>query len=440
MLLKTTGASDHNSTFRRAIFQGLAPDGGLYHPSELLDLNPILDRFDSDVTFQELAARLTYGLLQDELTMEQAQRICSRAFSFSPILVELDKSVSILELFHGPSCAFKDYGASFLASCMEEFLDSPSGRVIILTATSGDTGSAVARAFYGSEGIDVVILYPSNRVSPLQEKQLTTLGGNITALEVEGSFDDCQRMVKSSFTDSELNSKLVLTSANSINIGRLIPQAFYYIWGWLKQNRREFYYAVPSGNFGNLTAGVLASTWGMKVPGFLAVTNQNDVVPEYLATGVYTPRASVQTLSNAMDVGAPSNLDRLRAIFSDDWRYMAEKIHYEVVSDAETLVAISDAMEEYGYTMDPHTAVGYVGAMRMARENPDSSITLVATAHPGKFPEVMERALGDSQRLPQRLEELLQKRKESIKISNSVASLRSFLMDKFAHGNLQDTQ
>lgn len=419
--------------FREGVFQGLAPDGGLYHPVTMPDLSEIIGKFDSTTSFLEIATGITKGLFSDELTAEQAERICSRAFTFNPALTKVTDKISVLELYHGPSCAFKDFGASYLAACMEEFLKSRSSRAIILTATSGDTGSAVAQAFHNRDNIEVVILYPSGRVSPLQEKQLTTLGGNITALEVKGSFDDCQRMVKSAFVDPELIGKMTLSSANSINLGRLIPQSFYYIWGRTRREKSKApWFCVPSGNFGNLTAGVMGWKWGMDVPGFVAVTNRNDVVPSYLKTGEYNPRASVQTLSNAMDVGAPSNFDRLLAIFNGDWQAMKEMIKEEVVTDQETLETIARIQKDYGYQTDPHTAVGFLGAERFLEKNSQAGdVITLSTAHPGKFLEVVEEATGALPELPAQLKALQDREKQAELTDNTDEALKDFLLKRF---------
>ncbi|MCF7928108.1 MAG: threonine synthase [Spirochaetales bacterium] len=366
------------TSFREAIFQGLAPDGGLYHPTSVPDLSRVYQEIGPETSFVELAAEMTAALFPEEFGRQGAREICEEAFPFEPAVRKVSEDIYILELFHGPSCAFKDFGASFLATSMEYFLEHPaagtssaagsassseSGHAVILTATSGDTGSAVARAFYGKDNIDVVILYPSGRVSPLQEQQLTTLGGNITALEVKGNFDDCQRMVKQAFTDPELRKRLPLTSANSINLGRLIPQAYYYIYGWTRPADLRAI-CVPSGNFGNLTAGIYAWTWGLPVSRFIAATNANDVVPEYLMSGDYSPRPSRQTLSNAMDVGDPSNFERMLAVFGGDSKAMAELIRGEAVSDEETLQTIARVRKDYGIFLDPHTAVGFLAAER----------------------------------------------------------------------------
>jgi threonine synthase len=419
-------------TFEEALFQGLAPDGGLYIPEEDLELQTHFKALDKDTSFYEIAALVTAYLLKGELDAKAVHRIVKNAFPFEPKLVMLDNQLSILELFHGPSCAFKDFGASFLAAAMEEFLQHSDRKAVILTATSGDTGSAVATAFYGKKNIDVVILYPAGRVSPLQEKQLTTLGGNITALEVAGSFDDCQRMVKAAFVDPELSKAFPLTSANSISLGRLIPQSFYYIWAFaqLKEHlKEEFFFCVPSGNFGNLTAGLYAWKWGLPVTGFVAATNANDVVPEYLESGIFAPRPSQLTLSNAMDVGNPSNFERMESLFNKNWNLMRSLVFGDTVTDAETLETIRDVKASHNLFLCPHTAVGYKAARRFmereAREN--SHICVLSTAHPAKFIEVVERATGASPELPPPLAAAANKPKQSHRIGNTLADLSKIL-------------
>ncbi len=426
--------------FEEAVFRGLAPDGGLYHPKSHPDLRPLFEQLEP-AAFDETAARLIEALFPE---LPQPEELARQAFEFAPALTEPVKSpdgeISILELFHGPSCAFKDFGASFLATVMERFLHARNERAVILTATSGDTGSAVAQAFHRKENIDVVVLYPAGRVSPLQEKQLTTLGDNIVALEVDGSFDDCQRMVKEAFVDPELTSRITLSSANSINLGRLLPQSFYYVWAWAQVRARSgeraaapdrLYFCVPSGNFGNLTAGVLAWKWGLPVDGFIAATNRNDVVPEYLKSGLFSPRPSVATYSNAMDVGNPSNFERLEAIFDRDWRKMSSVISEEVVSDEQTLETIRRVYEKTGAILDPHTAVGYLASERFLAAHRGARIISLATAHPGKFVEVVERTIGVRPELPPALSRLLELPKHSIPVANTLAALSTFLLDRY---------
>ena len=440
MKFYSTRNKDEAVSYKEAIFRGLAPDGGLYMPSETPDLSDLINSFTADTPFNEIAAEITHAILSEELDRAAAGRICDRAFDFLPEITGIDDKISILELFHGPSCAFKDFGASFLASSMEEFLKTDSRRATILTATSGDTGSAVARAFYEKENIDVVILYPSGRVSPLQEKQLTTLGKNIRALEVRGSFDDCQRMVKEAFLDRELSEKLSLTSANSISLGRLIPQSFYYIWAWAQASsspagRDNLWFCVPSGNFGNLTAGILAHSWGMGNKGFIAATNINDVVPEYLKSGAFNPRASQLTLSNAMDVGNPSNFERMLEIFEESHERMSDLIKEEVISDSETAETIRELFSGKEYESDPHTAVGYLAAKRFLQKaaagdieaGASPRIISLSTAHPGKFIEVFEEATGKRPALPQRLQKLMALKKESTVIGNTLDDMKAVL-------------
>ena len=431
----STRSPSKKISFKEAVFRGLAPDGGLYHPDAFGDLSALFAGFTADTPFASIAAATLHALLGEEFSHEEATAVCDRAFRFSPTLKRIDQHLSILELFHGPSCAFKDFGASFLAAVMDSILAGRNERAVILTATSGDTGSAVAQAFYGSANIDVVILYPAGRVSPLQEKQLTTLGGNITALEVTGSFDDCQRMVKTAFVDPDLIRSIRLSSANSINLGRLLPQSFYYIWARCQfPAESPFVFCVPSGNFGNLTAGVMAWNWGLEVDRFLAATNRNDVVPEYLQTGRYTPRPSVHTYSNAMDVGDPSNYERLLALFDGDWAEMSAVIKGDTVSDEETLATIARVEREHGELLCPHTAVGYLVAERFLaayRGDTPPQIVTLATAAPGKFVEVVEAASGKRPSLPPQLEELLTLEKQSTVLENSPEALKAFLLENY---------
>jgi threonine synthase len=417
------------------VFSALPPDGGLYVPAEQPDFSARLAEFQDETSFQELSAVVAGELIGDELSQEAVIRVCERAFSFEPALQQLNENLTLLELFHGPTCAFKDFGASFLASVMEEFLRLESRRAVILVATSGDTGSAVARAFHGKANIEVVILYPSGRVSPLQEKQLTTVGGNVTALEIQGSFDDCQRLVKRAFVDSALRQRLALSSANSINLGRLLPQALYYIYGNLrlkgKSNQRVMI-CVPSGNFGNLTAGVYAWKWGMPVNGFIAATNINDVVPEYLDTGEFRPRPSLKTISNAMDVGDPSNFERLVVLFEGSAKKMGKWIKGIPITDQETRQTMRQVYQDYGLLIDPHTAVG----VRACREYQKSSrfsgqILCLATAHPGKFVDIVQETTGIIPELPDTLKEALVKEKQAIAMEPSLDLLRDFLLDRY---------
>ncbi len=444
--MKFVSTRNHSDSvsFTEAMFRGLAPDGGLYRPDSTPDLSAFFASLSDDVPFNELASGLTAALLGPEISRETSENIIRDAFDFTPELREVSGGMYVLELFHGPSCAFKDFGASFLASSMNHLLaEKPvsvdsidkSDRAIIITATSGDTGSAVARAFHGKDRIDVVILYPSGRVSPLQEKQLTTLGGNVTALEVDGSFDDCQRMAKAAFTDPVL-SNLPLSSANSINLGRLIPQSFYYVWAWTRMRSiaadGNFAFIVPSGNFGNITAGLYAKTWGLPVNHYVAVTNANDVVPEYLKTGLYKPRPSQATCSNAMDVGDPSNFERLDDLYENSVDIFRNHIEAFTVDDKTTLNTISRVKKDYDYLCCPHTAVGWRGAELYREKNPDIPAVILSTAHPGKFVEVVEEATGRPPELPFALKELADREKKAYPVGNKDTDLREWLLSRFS--------
>ena len=422
-------------TFRQAVFSGLPPDGGLYVPAEQPNLRARIAAFTEKTSFIEIASVVFEALIGDDLPPEAIRRVCERAFTFEPAFQPLDEKLILLELFHGPTCAFKDFGAAFLASVMEEFLVQENRRAVILVATSGDTGSAVARAFQGKANIEVVILYPSGRVSALQEQQLTTVGGNVTALEIQGSFDDCQRMVKEAFVDSELRRSVSLSSANSINLGRLLPQALYYIYGncrLAKRSGKKRLICVPSGNFGNLTAGVYAWLWGMEVNGFIAATNVNDVVPEYLSTGEFRPRRSLKTISNAMDVGYPSNFERLIVVFEGSVKKMRKRIKGVAITDEDTRDTMRQVYEDSGMLIDPHTAVGVLASRRYREISRfDGQILSLATAHPGKFVDIVEQATGITPDLPATLRQAMDKQKQAIPLEPSLERLREFLLDRY---------
>ncbi|MGA2613617.1 MAG: threonine synthase [Spirochaetia bacterium] len=436
--MRFTSRAHPSSTvsFREALFTGLAPDGGLYHPVESPDLAALFASFDDSTPFQELGCRTFARILSPELSEEEVRRIGEHAFSFAPTLRRLDETTALLELFNGPSCAFKDYGAQFMALAMEHLLGTSDERIQILVATSGDTGSAVAQAFFRRRNIDVVILYPSGRVSELQEKQLTTLGENVHALEVSGSFDDCQRLVKEAFQDPVLKARLRLTSANSINVGRLLPQSLYYVFAATRRQTlggRAPVICVPSGNFGNLTAGVYAWHWGLSVESFIAATNSNDVIPHYLKTGRFVPRASEKTLSNAMDVGNPSNFERLEEVFRRDWRDMAARIRGVAISDDITLGMMGEIYRTHGVLVDPHTAVG-IAAARSALESDmdrDTQIIVLSTAHPGKFADTVLRATGRVPEMPQRLAACLTLPCRSVRMGTTLTELSKYLLDCF---------
>lgn len=426
----TNGKSDKVS-FKEALLSGLAPDKGLYMPERFPLLNE--DVFKKN-NFPEMAFEIAKTIIDGEISDKNLKTIVFDALNFQAPIKKLHDNIYILELFHGPTAAFKDFAARFMARTMSYFLKEENKKVTIIVATSGDTGSAVAKGFYKIPNIDVVILYPKNKVSCLQEKQLTTLGENIIALEVRGTFDDCQHMAKEAFMDKELNSKVNLSSANSINIGRLFPQSFYYFWAYtrvMKGKNGNVIFCTPSGNFGNLTGGIIAKKMGLPVELFIAATNINDVVPEYLITGKYKPRESKQTFSNAMDVGNPSNFARILDIYKTKENMMKDIKGYKV-TDVETAKVIKEVYIKYNYILDPHTAVGYKAIMDFCSDNKNVKlpIILLSTAHPAKFNETIKEAIGKEVPIPHVLKEALNKEKYSIEIDNNVKSLKEYLLNR----------
>lgn len=427
MLLHSTNSPDTRVDFREAVLRSLPNDNGLYMPDTIRPLDQSFWADWKSLDFQEMSCRIVAALLGEAIPEEDLRGIVTEAVNFPAPVVRLDDRRHVLELFHGPTLAFKDFGARFMARTMA-WLNRDSGDPLtVLVATSGDTGGAVAHAFHNVPGTRVVILYPSGKVSGLQEKQLTALGGNVTALEIDGSFDDCQRMVKAAFLDEKTSKACHLTSANSINISRLIPQTLYYFEA-ARQFAEPPVFVIPSGNFGNLTALLLATRMGLGVRHIVAATNANDVVPQYLATSEYRPRPSVATISNAMDVGAPSNFARMREIFGDDWKTMAESITGHAFTDEQTRAAIREVHKKYGYLMDPHGAVGYLAAQAWLEQHPEDTTVILETAHPAKFPETMREELGpDSVRVPGRLARLADRKKVSVPMPADEKNLLKWL-------------
>lgn len=410
--------------------RGLAPDKGLYMPIDIPRLDQtFFDRIRS-LPFDELAFEVSKVLIGDEIPDTALRSLVRKAVTFDAPLVKLKDHLFVQELFHGPTLAFKDFGARFMAQLMGHFVQQDGEKLYILVATSGDTGGAVASGFFQTPGIEVIILYPSGKVSGLQEKQLTTLGHNITALEVEGTFDDCQAMVKQAFVDEQINEKLRLTSANSINIARLIPQSFYYFRAWqqMKEHHAPLSICVPSGNFGNLTAGLLAQKMGLPIDHFIAATNSNDVVPAYLQNGIFHARKSIQTLSNAMDVGNPSNFVRMLELFGKNWQEMQNHISGYSFSDQETRAGIREVFHLFDYQIDPHGAVAYLAAKAFLKLHPSHQVVMLETAHPSKFPQIVEEESGLSVSIPPRLAVLAEKKKVAHLIPNRYEALQSFLM------------
>ena len=439
----------HPFTFQQAVFKSLPDDKGLFMPESLPRLPKAFFDTIEECTFPEIAFTVVQALLSDEIPDEALRPLIDEAINFEAPVVTLDESVRVLELFHGPTLAFKDFGARFMARVMSWFLqETPQQQdVNILVATSGDTGGAVAQGFLKVPGIRVTLLYPQGKVSDLQEKQLTTVGHNVTALEVDGTFDDCQRMVKQAFLDTDINRKLNLASANSINISRLVPQSFYYFHAYAQLRRapsfdpdRPLVFSVPSGNFGNLCGALIAQRMGLPIHRIVASTNANDIVPQYLASGEFSPRASVRTLSNAMDVGNPSNFARLQAFYQTEatldsaalWDTIKEEIIGKYYTDEQTQAAIRGVYQQYdGYVMCPHTAVGYLGLRDYLQQtDPDAYSIVLATAHPAKFLDVVEEAIGKRYPLPPGLQALVTKEKQAVSISKDYKALKAFLLGK----------
>ncbi|HUF76846.1 MAG TPA: threonine synthase [Longimicrobiales bacterium] len=409
-----------------ALFAGLAPDGGLYVPTDVGTLGPP----PSELRELADAGRWVGPTLLRGTDRTLLERVVHVAFDFPVPLVEVEPGLHVLELYHGPTHAFKDVGARFMARLMAE-LDPGGGRRTVLVATSGDTGSAVAHAFHGLQGYRVVVLFPKGKVSERQRRQMTTLGGNVIALAVRGAFDDCQRMAKEAFRDRQLCTRHRLTSANSINVGRLIPQSFYYAYaaallGWADRPVR---FVVPSGNVGNLCGGLLAHRAGMPATGFLAATNVNRPILDFLDEGRFEPRPSVPTFSSAMDVGDPSNIERISWLYRDDPHRVAGDVSAASVSDDETRACIADVFRRTGYVLDPHTAVGVRAHDRCPVAAGTPSVVL-ATAHPAKFPEVVEEATGQEVPLPPGIRSVMNAEEHMDEIGADLAALATALEDR----------
>lgn len=432
MQLYSTNDKTNTVNLKEAVLKSLAKDKGLYMPTEIPRLpTAFLDNLEL-FSFKEIAFQVSKNLFGETIPNWDLWQICDRAMTFPAPVVPVTEDISSLELWHGPSLAFKDFGARYMAQLMSYFTKDEDEQLTILVATSGDTGGAVAAGFLNTPGIEVIILYPSGRVSPLQEKQLTTLGGNIFACEVDGSFDDCQAMVKAAFVDDDLNQMYNLSSANSINIARLIPQSFYYFEA-MKQldSRKEHIFCVPSGNFGNLTAGLLARKMGLPIKEFIAATNLNNVVPDYLNTGVYSPQPSVATISNAMDVGAPSNFVRIQELFDHDHDQVTKTIKGYYYDDDQTRKSMVDVHKATGYIADPHGAVGFQAAKEyLAVNNGNSHITVLETAHPSKFLSTVEDTLGQKVDVPQRLSILANKKKIATQLSSRYDDFKAYLIQR----------
>lgn len=424
MQFHSTNNRSETAAFHEAILRGLPPDNGLYFPDHIPTLPLETWMGDEDTQPHHLATEIIWPYAQGSMERTDLERICAEAINFPFPLVETDERRYALELFHGPTLAFKDVGARFLARAISHFSDK---KVTVLVATSGDTGSAVAQGFYNVDGIDVVLLYPKGRISKVQEQQLTTVGGNVQALEVDGAFDDCQAMVKEAFLDAELQAARPLTSANSINIARWIPQATYYA-STVHMMGENVLFSVPSGNFGNLAAGLLAHKMGMPCKGFIASTNANSVVPEYLESGDYQPRASVATISNAMDVGAPSNFIRLTRLFGDDLNAFRNTVSGFHLDDDATRQRIRHIHQTSGYVCDPHGAIGHQALDTALNEDPEALGVFLHTAAPCKFGEVVAPEIGTDPDMPDRLKAIIDRPKQAVNIDATYAALKDYLL------------
>ncbi|WP_299622086.1 threonine synthase [uncultured Tenacibaculum sp.] len=412
-------------SFREAVVKGLAPDRGLYFPENITPLSKEFIENLDQYSNEEIAFEAIKQFVSDEIPSNTLRQIVSETINFDFPVVTLQENIGTLELFHGPTLAFKDVGARFMARCLGYFNAKNTEKVIVLVATSGDTGGAVANGFLGVDGVDVVILYPSGKVSEIQEKQLTTLGQNITALEVNGVFDDCQDMVKSAFLDNEISRQL--TSANSINVARWLPQMFYYFFAYkqLYKQHSNIVFSVPSGNFGNICAGMMAQKLGLPIRHFIAATNVNDTVPQFMKDGKYNPKASKPTISNAMDVGNPSNFIRIQKLFNHSLEDLQSIFSSYSFSDELTKDAMLRIYNNSNYIADPHGAVGYLGLENYQLKNDEFGVFL-ETAHPVKFLDVVESTLDKKIEIPKDIEEIITKEKKSIAIS-TYEDLKSFL-------------
>ena len=424
---------NHNSkdtSFKNAVIRGLAPDRGLYYPNQIPILSKKFFENIEHISVPEMAFQIIKPYVGKEIDNKKLLSIVTETLDFEFPIVEITDNIAAFELFHGPTLAFKDVGARFMARALGHFSKSMEDNTTVLVATSGDTGGAVANGFLGVDGVEVIILYPKGKISEIQEKQITTLGQNITALEVDGVFDDCQEMVKAAFLDPSL-TKMNLTSANSINVARWLPQMFYYFIAYrsLKNKNKKLVFSVPSGNFGNICAGAMAQQMGLPIDHFIASTNSNDSVPRYLKTGNFEPLQTIQTISNAMDVGNPSNFIRIQKIFNNDVFRMKKIISGYSYSDIETKKSLIEIYKKNGYIADPHGAVGFLGLKEyLSKQNKDHYGVFLETAHPVKFIDSVEKILKLKVQIPNRLKSALSKKKSCIPIKD-FSELKSYLLN-----------
>jgi len=446
----STNRKSAHVSFREATLQGQPDDKGLYFPEQIPTLSADFWREFPEKSKTQIAFEVIKPFVGDVMTDEKLFQICDETVNFDFPLVKITENISTLELFHGATLAFKDVGARFMSRCLREFSNEKQEKTIVIVATSGDTGGAVANGFYGVDGVEVVILYPKGKVSKVQELQLTTLGKNISAIEVAGNFDDCQALAKTALADEDLKKKVFLTSANSINVARWLPQQFYYFYAlqqWIGQDSRfkiqnskletlnleskilNPVICVPSGNFGNICAGILAHISGLPCEKFIAATNANDVIPNFLNTGKMETKSSVATLSNAMDVANPSNFVRILEIFDNDFLNLKEKMESVSVSDETTAETMREVYAKYDYVLDPHGAVGFYALEKYLEKNPDQKGFFLETAHPIKFDSV-EQILGTDGETPESVKELFEKPKQSVEMRANYEDLRKLLLQK----------
>lgn len=432
----STNATVNGVSLQEAVIKGLAADKGLFMPDSIKALPKEFFENIEKMSFQEIAYRVADTFFGDDIPAEDLKNIVYDTLNFEIPTVKVKENIYSLELFHGPTLAFKDVGARFMARMLGYFVKGKSNkRVNVLVATSGDTGSAVANGFLNVEGVQVYILYPKGKVSDIQEKQFTTLGNNITALEVDGCFDDCQALVKKAFMDEELNNRMFLTSANSINLARFLPQSFYYFWAYAQLKRmgkeKELVVSVPSGNFGNLTAGLFAKRMGLPIKSFIAANNRNDIFYNYLQTGIYNPKPSVATIANAMDVGNPSNFARIIELYSKCHNAIKEDISGSTYNDEQIAAAVKRLWNEANYLLDPHGACAYLAIEEHLKEGETG--VFLETAHPAKFKETIEYILQQEIEIPNTLKEFMKGNKETVEISNDFNSLKNFLLNELLY-------
>ena len=430
MIYSSLNNNSSKVSFKEAVISGLAPDKGLYFPEKIPKLQKSFIKKIEDLTEYEIAYESILPFVKSDIPKNELKKIIHETLSFKFPIIKISENIHSMELYHGPTLAFKDVGARFMARCLGYFnKEKKTKEITVLVATSGDTGGAVADGFLDVKGINVIILYPSKKVSNIQEKQLTTLGRNISALEVNGTFDDCQEMVKKSFLDKDILKSIRLTSANSINIGRWLPQMFYYFFAYkeLKKFNKPIVISVPSGNFGNICAGLLAKKMGLPIDHFIASTNINDVIPRYLKTSKYSPKSSIQTISNAMDVGDPSNFIRISKIFNNNYNIIKSNLSGFKFEDNKTKEAIKEIYKDSNFIADPHGAVGYLGLKKYLKNHNNKIGVFMETAHPIKFIDVVENTLDIKLKLPEKIKKILKKEKRSTKI-NTYIELKDYLI------------